>query len=399
MAKKNFILQGLTLKTHKQSVRQLFDMPDIKKVTVAVAFVSESGVQQIEELLRLHAARVTVYAGIRNDITSYQGLVLLHDIGVNLYTVDTGSRSIVFHPKLYLVRGKANARLVVGSANLTLGGMHNNIEAGLLIDFNLAAAEDKAVVDEIEAQLKTLPDDYPEHVVKVANVANLGELLASGRLVDEMAVPPPHPGTSATGTSGGDTIPRISLKVPPLRRALSNRAAPKKHSPAIGAGAEPSGKPASIPAPAATGVELDLVWASKPLTERDLNVPSGSNTHRTGSINLDKGLLPEAVDHRHYFRSDVFRYLAWGPKSASDKIEEASARFHLVLKSISYGEFDLRIRHSTSTVSKTYTQKNAMTRLSWGPMRESVARNDLIGRTLALYRDNVDPGRFVLAID
>jgi hypothetical protein len=43
--------------------------------------------------------------------------------------------------------------------------------------------------------------------------------------------------------------------------------------------------------------------------------------------------------------------------------------------------------------------QNAMTRLSWGPVREYVAKTDLIGRTLALYRDRADPTRFVLEID
>jgi hypothetical protein len=71
----------------------------------------------------------------------------------------------------------------------------------------------------------------------------------------------------------------------------------------------------------------------------------------------------------------------------------------LVLKGISYGEFDLPIRHTNSTTSKAYIQRNAMTRLSWGPMREYVARPDLIGRTLALYRDKIDLTRFVLEID
>jgi HKD family nuclease len=55
----------------------------------------------------------------------------LHKIGVNVYTVDTGSRAVIFHPKLYLVRGEKVARLVIGSANLTLGGLNNNVEAGL----------------------------------------------------------------------------------------------------------------------------------------------------------------------------------------------------------------------------------------------------------------------------
>jgi hypothetical protein len=44
-------------------------------------------------------------------------------------------------------------------------------------------------------------------------------------------------------------------------------------------------------------------------------------------------------------------------------------------------------------------QNNAMTRLSWGAMREYIARPDLIDRTLAVYRDKVDPKRFVIEID
>lgn len=398
MAKKKFILQGVTTKTHAQAVRELFDCPDVKKVILSVAFVSESGVQQIEVALRAHAARVTVLAGIRNDITSHQGLALLHDIGVKLYTVDTGSRNVIFHPKLYLVRGKTAARFVVGSANLTLGGLNNNIEAGMTIDFNLADAEDKVVVDEIEAQLNALPADYPDHVVKVGSIADLDALLASGRLVDEMAVSPPRPTTSATEMGGGDAVPRMKLKVAPLRRALARaKAAPKKlKPPKVTAGAK-AGVVAHKPVLAAVGVEFELVWESKPLTRRDLTIPDAKGTHATGSVNLDKGLLPEDVDHRHYFRNDVFPHLAWATRSKT--VDETFAKFQLVLKGISHGEFDLAIRHTTSTTSEAYKQRNAMTRLSWGPMREFVARPDLIGRTLALYRDKVDPTRFVLEID
>ncbi len=398
MAKKNFILQGVTPKTHAQAVRELFDVPDIKKVILSVAFVSESGVQQIEAALRTHAVRVTVFAGIRNDITSHQGLKLLHDIGVKLYAVDTGSRTVIFHPKLYLVRGMTNARFVVGSANLTLGGLNNNIEAGMLIDFDIADAEDKAVVDEIEAQLTALPTDYPDHVVKIGSVADLDGLLASGRLVDEMAVSPPRPTTSAAGLGGGDVVPRMKLKVAPLRRALAKaKATPKKPKPPKAQVGMKGGVAAPNPVPAAVGIEFELVWESKPLTRRDLTIPDAKGTHATGSVNLDKGLLPEEVDHRHYFRDDVFPHLAWTTRSTT--VDEAFAKFQLVMKGISHGEFDLAIRHTTSTTSEAYKQRNAMTRLSWGPMREYVARPDLIGRTLALYRDKVDPKRFVLEID
>lgn len=398
MAMKSFILQGITTKTHAQAVRELFDVPDIEKVILSVAFVSESGVQQIEAALRTHAARVTVFAGVRNDITSHQGLALLHRIGVNLYIVDTGSRTVIFHPKLYLVRGKTNARFVVGSANLTLGGLNNNIEGGMMINFNLADAEDKVVVDQIEAQLTALPDEYPEHVLKIRSVPNLDELLANGRLVDEMAVTPPRPTTSATGAGGGDTVPRMKLKVIPIRRALAKaKAVPKKPKPPKAPARVKAGVAAHQAVPAAVGIEFELVWESKPLTRRDLTIPNAKGTHATGSVNLDKGLLPEDVDHRHYFRNDVFPHLAWTARSKA--VDEAYTKFQLVKKGISHGEFDLAIRHTTSITSKAYKQRNAMTRLSWGPMREYVARPDLIGRNLTLYRDKVDPTRFVLEID
>jgi HKD family nuclease len=398
MAKKEFILQGFTARTHANAVRELFQIPDIEKVILSVAFVAESGVQQIETQLKTHASHLTIFAGIRNDITSHQALTRLRDIGGKLYTVDTGSRTVIFHPKLYLVRGKNRARLVVGSANLTLGGLNNNIEAGMLLDFDLADAADKAVVAQIEAQLAALPSDHPVNIVKVTTLADLDTMLASGRIVDEMAITPPKPTTYAGG-AGTDTVPRIKLKVTMLRRALKKAKAAAKKPKTTKAAAAPgkAGAPAAAPAPPAAGVALELIWESKPLTHRDLTIPVAGGTHATGSINLDKGLLPEEVDHRHYFRDDVFPHLAWAAKSAT--VDEAFAKFQLVIKGISYGEFDLAIRHTNSTTSAAYMQRNAMTRLSWGPMREYIAKPDLIGRTLALYRDEFYPTRFVLEID
>ncbi|OEO30346.1 hypothetical protein VW23_021750 [Devosia insulae DS-56] len=389
MASKEFILQGFTARTHGDAIRELFEVADIQRVVLSVAFISDSGVHQIEPRLKPYAKVLTAYGGIRNDISSHQGLVRLFGLGGTLYAVDTGARSVVFHPKLYLVRGAKVARLVIGSANLTLGGLNNNIEAGLLIEFDLSDVDDKKVVAAIEKELDVLPAEYPDHILKVTKSSQLDEWLAAGRLVDEMALPPPRPSSRGSGTGAGDSVPRIKLKVQPLRRPLRKaKAAGKK---------QPGAKLAKAPAPIAPGVDLELVWESTPLTRRDLNIPDGANTNKTGSINLDKGLLPEDVDHRHYFRDDVFTALAWSARTAA--VDEAYAKFQLVLKGISYGEFDLAIRHTTSTTSRTYLQHNAMFRLSWGATAAYVAHDDLIGRTLALYRDNADPTKFVLEID
>jgi hypothetical protein len=390
MPHREFILQGFTPRTHAAAVCELFGIPNIERIVLSVAFVNESGVELIQNALTPFAGRVTVFAGIRNDITSWQGLARLHELGLELYTVDTGSRNVIFHPKLYLVRNPDHARVIVGSANLTLGGLNNNIEAGMLLGFDLGDSDDKAVVDGIENQLAVLPTEYPGHVVRVTTTAQLDALLTSGRLVDEMALPPPHPSTAAR-SGAGDTVTRIQLKVAPLRKGLRPRAAVAPPPAVVEVTA------AGL-APATIGIEFELVWQSKALTRRDLTIPTAAGTHATGSINLDKGLLEEAVDQRHYFRDEVFENLAWTP-TRRGSVEEAYAKFQLVLKGVSYGEFDLRIGHSTDTTSRTYLQSNAMTRLSWGPMREYIAREDLIRRTLTLYRDKVDPTRFVLEID
>lgn len=261
--KKEFILQGFTTSTHANALRSLFTISDIQRVILSVAFVSESGVQQIEKELKMNAEHVTVFAGIRNEITSYQGLVRLNAIGGKLFTVDTGCRSIIFHPKLYLVRGHSQAKLIIGSANLTLGGLNNNIEAGMLLDFDLTDASNKSVVDEIETLIDTLPKDYSEHVVQVSSIAILDKMLACGRLTDEMAIPPPRPATSVKGSGESDTIPRIKLKVIALRKAIEKAKVVSKTQkvPVVAKPATPS----FAPTPRTLGIELELVWESKPL--------------------------------------------------------------------------------------------------------------------------------------
>ena len=178
------------------------------------------------------------------------------------------------------------------------------------------------------------------------------------------------------------------------QKAAAKPAAPppaaKKVAPAKKAAA------AAPVAPPAPGVAYERVWESTELKKRDLNIPDGKNTKPTGSINLDKGRLPDGVDFQRYFRNVVFSGLAWTPTGKAT-VDEAFAKFQLVLKGISYGEFDLRIGHTTK--GAMYTKKNAVTRLSWGPLRDYVRREDLLGRTLALYRDKADPKRFVLEID
>ena len=279
--------------------------------------------------------------------------------------------------------------MIIGSANLTLGGLNNNIESSVVLELDLTEDNDLNFVESIFAEFDGLVADYPRHVARVEHIADLEALHAQWRLVDEASSSLPQ--GVAGDAKNADDLPTIGLRVPPLRSRVKRPRATQ--------GRSPSGTTPTVGDADSFGVpHLELLWQSKALTERDLGIPSGKNTHATGSINLDKGLLDEPVDHRRYFRDEVFAALDWKP-SRHPTVEEAHARFRLVVKGVDWGEFSLRIGHTTNTTSKAYLQRNAMTRLSWGPMKEFVARRDLVGRTMALYQDKSNFARYVVEID
>ncbi len=393
MAIKGFLLQGFTAETHLAAVKRVLDCPDLNRAILSIAFVNKAGADLLAAEFAKLGSKVDIFAGIRNDITSRQGLRALMDHGANVHYVDTGARHVVFHPKIYFASGTDTARMVIGSANLTPGGLNNNIEASVTLDLDFMNSNDSAIASSVDVEFLKLVADYPAHVVLLNSVDQLDALHEEGRLVDEASSFPPRTVSSGSGTKT-DGLPRIKLRVAPLARSVKRSDLPKPPTipaPATGTSASPSASTAS------TGAELELVWESKPLTERDLTIPSGATTHATGSINLDKGLLEEKIDHRHFFRDEVFPALAWTPKSAT--VEEAYARFGLIVKGVDHGEFELRIGHTTSTTSAAYMQRNAMTRMSWGEMKPHIASPDFIGRTMSLYRNAKDPSRFVIEID
>ena len=340
-----------------------------------------------------------MFAGIRNDATSYQGLARLLGVGGDLYAVDTGTRRLLFHPKLFLVRGKERASLVVGSANLTSGGLNNNIEAGMLLEFDLKDGADKTIIDEIETRLVALPKDHPKNVVKIRNLTDLDEMLGSGRLIDEMAPPPPRVTRPAGGAGTSDSVPLIKLKTTPFagtttlaRRAGKKRAASKAITPAKRA--------ASILPSATLGDPLELVWESKPLSRRSLNIPTGAKSHRTGSSTLGKGTF-NAIDPATYFRRDVFGHLAWSSyiNREGTRAEKADADFDLVIRGSLVRTFSLTLTHSLTRVKAAKSDKNLPTEISWNAAKPFIQREDLRDRTMRIYKSATNPMKFRIDID
>jgi hypothetical protein len=249
--------------------------------------------------------------------------------------------------------------------------------------------------------------------VTLANLHKFAPLLKPRRVAQPGATEPDedsaNEGTpldpAVTQAEAEFTGTRVTVTLPFTRPTLQPQGGSRRRRPrreAVAGAEQPAGEtPTTTTNDEATaGVRVedyDLLWQSKPLTRRDLTIPDTGRTNQTGSVNLDKGLLEPAVDHRHFFRDEVFAHLPWHRRRPT--VDEASATFHLIAMGVDYGDATLFVRHTTSTNTRAYQQRNAMTRLSWGDFRTHVARADLFDRTLSLYRHRADPTRFLLRIE
>ena len=381
-----FIFQAVTEDNHSQAVNALLTLPDPEKVIISTAFMNEGGLSLLENALTPIADRTTVIAGIRNGITSAQGCNKAIDIGCSLYAVDTGSRNVIFHQKIYFARNASEARIIIGSANLTIGGLNSNIEASVSIVLDLAVDTELASAKQLEDLIASMMSEYPEHVFQIADQNVVQGLLDSGRLIDETLIPAPSGGGSSINRDL-DPIPKMKLKTKPFRR-------PRAHvTPTKLAKTKPSGKTPQR-------AQRTLIWESKPLTRRDLTIPTGENTNPTGSMLFKKGALKD-IDYRHYFRDTVFDDLNWQFEASEAKAhkEHTEADFRFIIKDVDYGVYRLRLSHNTLTNTPSYKQRNSMTQIHWGKARHIIALEDLLDRTMFIYRDNTEENPFVIEID
>lgn len=389
MADLNFILQAVTKANHAESIRSLLALPKPTQIVVSVAFARTTGLAAIQESIKPLAAKTKFFVGIRNDITSIQAVKQLLGLKLDLYAVDTGSRKVIFHPKLYLAANASNAIAIIGSANMTFSGLHNNIEVStrMALDFAKNPA-DKTFVDTVVTAFDTMLTAHPKHVFKIKDEKHAIQLFEEGRLADESVIVAPTSGNSVRKGDRDDLAPMKLVRVNRPHAPKAKATVPAKAG---------TIKAVAAPAKPIKGTKY-LVWESKPLSERDLSIPKGKNTNPTGSMGFKKGLYDD-IDQRHYFYDEVFNDLAWAPNKLGSKTVRATAKFELIIKNISYGVFDLMLSHKTDTESESYKQGNFMTQIHWGDAKALIGKKDLLDRNLYLYRKDSTPPEFMIEID
>ena len=114
---------------------ELLDSADYHTLNVAVAFAKNSGVLRVKDAFshfRERGGSVNVYVGVDLGGTSYEALTTLrlHTDSLNVVHSECGQ---TFHSKIYQFSGEKSGLLVVGSHNLTAGGLWTNFESSVHI--------------------------------------------------------------------------------------------------------------------------------------------------------------------------------------------------------------------------------------------------------------------------
>ncbi len=123
----------------------------------AIAFVKRSGVRHIRKCLTTFSQRADVKLSIGVDFggTSMEGLQDLLECleGRGAIWIYHNENYSTFHPKIYMFRNESHADVLVGSGNLTEGGLYTNYEASLSVSLDLAVEADAIMLSQIEGVL------------------------------------------------------------------------------------------------------------------------------------------------------------------------------------------------------------------------------------------------------
>lgn len=367
------------------------------RLRVVVAWAKRSGLLRAESDLRRITARggsLELVVGISEGGATRQGLELAREIFDSVHVVhDHSGRT--FHPKLYVADGVGRAIVMIGSNNLTAGGIYYNYEAGSILELDLSDIDDRDYLEAVEDLISKITSDS-DICIELTD-AVLDELIANSRYrignEDESRVPrisevPENldadidievVGTSASEAPsifGKSQVPKKSAAALPNARSY-NSTQGSSASTGLPARPQPGGLVESIP-----DALVELRWFKK-MSNSDAQQRGTPNTQVTGNLKLTEARLP--IDHMTFFRYIFFSDCNWAGKEVARGIkEEAIVPFHIVADGGSLGEYSLKIDHADYRVA---SQGNVATWLHWGnDLSQYLRDNSHVGDYVTLER-------------
>ena len=197
-------------KTLVECLNKLILTNKYSKLNIVVAFAKSRGVDILRDAItdfRAGGGTAEFYVGFALNGTSIEALRALYELADNLYLLHSSSHE-TFHPKIYNLCGGQEAVLIVGSNNLTDGGLRTNVESSVITFLALDIAEDLAIQTEIEEYLSTLRVD-DSTCVKIESKSELEQMFQDGVILDEKAIREIRK-SSAQSTKAGKTPGRFT---------------------------------------------------------------------------------------------------------------------------------------------------------------------------------------------
>lgn len=352
----------------------------VDRLSVLAAWAKYSGLIRVKDQLEAFRGRggtSRLIVGIDEGGATEQGLRLALELFDSVHVLfDRSGRT--FHPKVYLFEGSEIARLLVGSNNLTAGGVFYNYEGALQVLIDLAVGKEKQVVEQVTEYMDRLYGDSA--VCKKLDETVLEELVADPRyrIRDERARR-----RAPTGTPADDVDTRLDLdQVTPL---FESSAEAKKSVP-------PSGGSASVPAPVATppipspattpsSSAVARRWYRQ-MSPSDAQQPPGAGTAVTGNVKLNRA--GHAIDQTTYFRHDFFGGLPWSSETTPRGPKETTVvSFRVTINGNDLGPFDLTVDHADF---REAGQGNVTTWLHWGSLNPVMRATNYAGSYVVLER-------------
>jgi hypothetical protein len=361
--------------------------PGLGRLRIVVAWAKRSGLGRAATYLKAirdRGGKVLAIVGVSEGGATKQGLRTLIELADEAHVFHDRGRT--FHPKVYLADSDDHALLLVGSHNLTAGGLAWNYEAGLWCELNLSIEADRRVREEVVAFFDRLRADTD--VCLPLDSPSLAAILADGSLLikeearskptvsdpdapedvdsTEIEVVQPSPQVFGKSQTKKRNVPRLPPKEP-------KKAPPRKPAPVIG----------SVPGIRPT-ISATKRWYKR-MDGTAAQQPRGAGTNPTGNLRLSQEDF--SIDHTTYFREVLLGGLDWRPAVRVAGMEELWVVMETVVAGDYLGPVNLRISHLPSRISN---QGNVPTVLHWGDLGPRMRSNNYVGLYVTLERGAMD---------
>ncbi len=400
----------------------MLDDSELDAISIVVAWVRFRGLLRLKpsfEAFRKRGGSLSMVLGVDEGGATRPGLLGAMHLANRAY-VFQDERGGTFHPKVYFGEGARKAKLLVGSTNLTPGGLYMNVEASTLTAFELPAEHNHPALRDVRLFIADLIGDS-EACTRLTR-KTVDRLCAEARYriaPNERSsarargrprgADPADIDATAAGTTGKEAgtlfspsqrrrtgIPRLTqadkdelaaleLDDPEETQQAGSPHPPQGMGSAVGTR---SATPSPMPplAPNATDV-----WTKK----LKLSDAQQVSSNITGLLRLSGG--KQKVNHVKWFRRTFFRApVVWRRTVDSGKhsIYLADVPFQVRIDGVDHGTLVLSVDHGAH---REAGQNNVTTLIHWGPKLGAMLRtHDHTGKTLTLER--LDGGSYRMTI-